>query len=301
MRIIFSIWFVLGMAYASSACDICGCGAGSSYIGILPKFQKSFVGIRYQFQHFNSNPHAMQSEHYGPSQEYFHATELWGRFVISKKIQLFTFLPFRYNYRIENGKYSQTSGLSDIQAKINFVLYASKNSESIKWKHLLQAGIGVKLPTGKYNQVQDGLMVNQNLQIGTGSFDFPIHAIYTLRNKNIGFNLEATYKLNGKNKMSYQFGNRMNSSFKTLYWVERGNTTLLPSLGCNVEWMNKDKQSNELNIYSGGYTVQASAGLDIYLKKVGFGFNINQPIIQNLGSGYVHSETNISANFIYLF
>lgn len=301
MRIICSIWLVFGIAYSTTACDICGCGAGTSYIGILPKFQKSFVGVRYQFQQFNSKPHSLFSEHYGPSQEYFHSTDLWGRFVLTKKIQIFAFVPFHYNYRFENENYTQTFGLSDIQAKVNFVLFSSKNNEIKKWKHLIQAGAGIKLPTGKSNLVQDGLMVNENLQLGTGSIDFPIHGIYTLRNKHIGFNLEANYKLNGKNKMSYQFGNRMNSSLKTMYWIEKGNATFLPSFGCNAEWINKDNQYNEINIYSGGYTIQASAGMDIYLKQFGFGLNLNQPIIQKLGSGYVHSKTNLSANFIYLF
>jgi hypothetical protein len=61
------------------ACDICGCGSGSYYIGLMPQFHKNFVGIRYRYSIFDSH---LGHSHHGifATQETFRTTEIWGRF-----------------------------------------------------------------------------------------------------------------------------------------------------------------------------------------------------------------------------
>ncbi|MEP7259425.1 MAG: transporter, partial [Flavitalea sp.] len=39
----------IAISYGSMACDICGCGVGNSYIGILPDFNKRIIGLRYRY------------------------------------------------------------------------------------------------------------------------------------------------------------------------------------------------------------------------------------------------------------
>jgi hypothetical protein len=57
-KIIISLMLLCSTAFTSFACDICGCGVGSYYLGILPEFNKRFIGLRYQ--------HKSLQTHLGP-------------------------------------------------------------------------------------------------------------------------------------------------------------------------------------------------------------------------------------------
>ncbi len=292
---------MLCMAIPSFACDICGCASGGSSMGILPRFQQSFVGIRAQSQDFYSKPHNAQGEQYASSHEQFRSFEIWGRYNVHKRIQLFGFLPYRFNLRETGGKTLRTQGVGDLQFLLNYVILNTPMSSLSATRHSMQIGGGIKLPLGQSDLVKDGLFVHQNMQIGTGSYDLPLNLIYTMRHKKNGLNAEINYRINGENRLSYAFGNKFSSTFRYLRWIEKKAVTFLPQAGFNAEQADIDRQSKLSVEYTGGHALSATAGCDAYFRKIALGLQLSQPLYQQLGNGYTRGKTRISANIIYLF
>lgn len=299
-RIILSILLV-SLAQSMTACDICGCSSGGSYFGILPHFQRSFIGVRYQYQYSYSKPHDINSELYSASQEYFQSTELWGRYTPHKRIQIFGFLPYRFNHRIENDKTIFANGIGDASLLINYVVLSTPSGSASEWRHSLQLGAGIKFPTGKYDLVKNGLFVHQNIQAGSGSYDVPANLIYTVRHKKTGMNAELNYRINGGNPFGFIYGNKLNSALRFLYWKETKQFTFLPSVGLKYEFASGDIQHNEVIEYTGGSSMLASIACDVYYKHFGLGFQLSEPVYQHLGQGYTQDRSRFSANVIYLF
>ena len=70
---------LLGMSVSESkACDICGCGAGSYYIGILPEFNAKILGLRYRSSNLTTHLNPEGQRTYLTTDEQYYTTELWG-------------------------------------------------------------------------------------------------------------------------------------------------------------------------------------------------------------------------------
>ena len=54
-KYIITILLALFSWSAVKACDICGCGVGSYYLGILPEYNKRFIGLRYQHKNLTTH------------------------------------------------------------------------------------------------------------------------------------------------------------------------------------------------------------------------------------------------------
>ncbi|MDP1051393.1 hypothetical protein, partial [Klebsiella quasipneumoniae] len=83
-------------------------------------------------------------------------------------------------------------------------------------------------PTGrfKYDLNSSEEVANPNFQLGTGSTDFLLNAIYTVRYNQWGLNTDLTYKINTKNSNQYQYGNKLTTALTAFYTkdVGKGNT-----------------------------------------------------------------------------
>ncbi|MEO7990745.1 MAG: hypothetical protein ABI663_14450, partial [Chryseolinea sp.] len=120
----------------------------------------------------------------------------------------------------------------------------------------------------------------------------------------MGLNTEGGYRYNLTNSNDYKTGNQWHVSSQLFYWQKIKSISLLPNAGLLFEQGEKNKDGSELQTYTGGSALLATAGMEIYFKKFTMGFNFKKPIQQNLNNddaAYVQARTRISASLTYNF
>jgi hypothetical protein len=286
------------------ACDVCGV-AGTNSLGILPGFKKHFVAVRWNERSFLSkhSPSISEAGTYSAtkSKEHFNTLDVWGRFYLHKRVQLFAFVPFSVNTKIDDAfGTDRFIGLSDISLVTNYVIINTGDSLKQKVKHNLLVGGGIKLPTGKYGRKGEAGIMIPNMQIGTGSFDFLLNTVYNMRVKSYGINYDFNYRINTANRKQYLFGNKFNTSVRGFYWHNIQKSVLMPNAGLYFEHM-KDFKNGSERVFTGGYSLMATAGMDVYIRNFGIGFNFMQPLKNNFAQGYVKPLQRYTINLSYLF
>lgn len=287
------VFFLLIGFYPTHACDVCGCSLGGNYYGILPQFNKNFIGLRWSqakfYAYMNHNSPNLSPEY---SYDTYTKAELWGRFYVNKRFQVFAFVPYAYNDMNGSEQKISNRGLSDVTVMGNYILVNTGDNETSRWKHTLMIGGGVKLPTGKNNLKDNGLLVNPNFQLGTGSLDFLANAVYTIRYQKLGFNTEAGYKMNTRNRDDYLFGNQFHASGQFFFWQNVGSFSFLPNAGVYAEQSTQHKDGNAIQTNTGGYAVLATAGLETYFKRLTAGINYKHPVKQKFNSDEIAEITS---------
>lgn len=286
-------------------CDICGCGAGSYYIGILPEFSKKIVGIRYRQNSLHTHLGAGGSSSYLTSKEAYRTVELWGGWTISPKIRLMASLPLSFNQKISQESNSSQSGLGDATLQGFYrVLDSRKTIDSKLLVQSLWVGAGIKGPTGRYNQDQkENMTGSANIfQLGTGSTDFTVNAMYDLRLMDAGINTNASYKLNTRNADKYHYGNKLSANLQAYYKFNiKRKFTIAPNTGMSFERALKDSDAGYKMDVSGGSILLGSIGFECNTKSYAIGANLQTPLRQHLAHGFVKANNRGMIHFSIMF
>ena len=285
-------------SFSAIACDICGCGVGSYYIGILPEYNKRFLGLRYQYKTLQT--------HLGPqgqitpitANETYQSMEVWGGWNIGSKFRVLAFVPYNFNKRSTQDNTGTKQGLGDIAVMGYYNLF--NHSGTLGEKLLVQSlwiGAGIKMPTGKYEPTER-LAISEspnNFQLGTASTDFTINAAYDVRLNDLGINANLNYKINTENKFQYRYGNKFTANLLVYYKFRIANTvTVAPNAGMLYETAEKDIESKKYSVdVSGGYSLSAVAGVEVAMKGLSFGANYQNVRAQDLAGGRAYAGNRL--------
>jgi len=275
-------------------------------MGILPNSNTHFIGLRHNYRWFESeHPTLFAGEVPITSQEYFHTTEVWGRYNLSPRIQLFGFVPYQYYQKSEQGEHTEASGLGDITLLANAVVLNTADSIYAKTRHTLIAGGGIKLPTGRFDlELTESQVIIPNMQPGTGSWDVVFNANYTGRYKSWGIGADAAYRYNTENSNGYRFGNRLNASSRVFYihTLRSWNVQVMPQVGVQWDYAWHDYLENgERNTFTGGYFTLLTLGMDVYVNRFRISGTYLLPVDQDFGDGYITNRVRASVGIAYLF
>lgn len=276
-------------------CDTCGCSASGGSMGFASMLNSNFVGIRYFNQSYKSTDGLYSNSSW--YNENYNTMQIWTRIPVVKRVQITGLFPYHFHNREAAGGKQNINGIGDITVLAMYQLYQThKDSTSVV--HTLQAGGGVKIPTGKFDQANNGSF-NPSYQVGTGSWDYLLATEYVVRRKQFGLNTMLNYVIKSENDKKYRFGNQFNYAGTFFYLHENDGFSFAPQLGFAGEVYEENYQLDQ--------KVNDTAG-DIFLGKIGFemaknkfsvGANLMLPINQNLNGGNLEAHYRWSLNLNY--
>ncbi len=274
------ITFAITLASVSGirACEICGCGTGNFYLGMVPKFNSKFIGVRYRTLSYRTYMQDSPSEF---SKDNYKTMEVWGGWNLGKKWQMMTFIPYQMNQRITDDGDKYSSGLGDITVLTNYKVWS--NGVSLVSQQFW-VGAGVKLATGHYKidfSDPENNLGDPNGQTGTGSTDLLLNANHSITYWNWGLNTTANYKINSANADQFKFGNRFSVNMLAYHRFTAKSFNIAPAVGAFFERSAGNSYKDQRIELTGGHAVFASTGLEMSYKKIAMGISVQSPLSQN--------------------
>lgn len=301
MRTLFVAVALLAVLPAASGCDVCGCSIGGNYFGILPQFQRNFIGFRWSYETSNTSlsADALRQERYH-SIETFRAVDLVARFYPARRWQVMLLAPYRWNQQVEDGVSSGVHGVGDLSLMANYILFNTGDSLAARRRQTLSIGSGIKLPSGRHKlPAIDGGALNPNIQPGTGSTDFLFSAAYTLRLGAWGAATDVLARLNTSNDQHYKFGNRLSGSAKIFYWKNLRRFTLLPNAGVFLDAAQANRDDRSQLAGSEGVTTLATLGIEVYTGRFSAGATFQPPVWQSRPTVKANARWMLTFNYIF--
>jgi hypothetical protein len=299
-RIIVGAIALLLSVYSITACEVCGGGGGGLQLGAYPQFDRHFIGLRYQYQGFDTD-HGIR-EQFVSTGETYHTVGLWMRFAIGDRWQLFASLPYQHSTKVETYGTFNTSGVGDLSL---LGLYTLIDEQAVgRFTHTLQVGGGVKLPLGSTGYVNDFGEWYPGLQNGSGSVDALINLVYIVRRDAWGLSVEESLQRSGSNHSAdFSFGNRSTTTARIfrIFTDEASTRSIIPFVGASLQVMGVDTYQGEEYSPSGGHAMSAQVGVDVVTPRWSFGASVNPTIFQDQADGLISRAGNVTAQAIHFF
>lgn len=299
--LLFSLFF-FGKTFA---CDLCSCttGGGSSSFGDLS--MSNFIGLRYIHQSYESRDGIYANS--PKSEERFNTYQLWGRVPISESFFVTAVIPFQDLNREFQDRTEHISGLGDINLMswYQIKLYKKRKEDDVDFNakrersnHVLNVGLGVKLPTGEFEEELTD-KVNPGFQVGTGSFDLFPSIMYGYSKNKFGVVANMSYYFKSENKNDYKFGNQFSYNSSAFYNIELKKIIVKPFLGFSGNVYDSIEQYGEQLNDTDGSIFNGSIGSEVNMDAFLLGVKYTLPIYQDLFNGNVESQQQLSVYLNY--
>ncbi|MFI5185786.1 MAG: transporter [Chitinophagales bacterium] len=283
MKKLFSVILMTGIVSLSEikACDICGCGVSNCYMGIFPQFSHTFFGLRYHFSSFSTR---LANDPTQFSKDFYQTIEWWGGWNIGKRFRVLAFVPYNFNHQNSDEGITNRKGIGDITVLANYKVFEARsvsgNNTVISQQFWI--GGGLKLPSGKFDiEANDpDVAAIANGQLGSGSTDLLLNAMYSIHINRFGINTTASYKMNSVNKNEYRFGDKLSANSFVYYPVVFSKTVISPNLGLLYEHTKASELKDNKIDLTGGHILNGSLGAEISFNKIAVGFNVQLPFVQ---------------------
>jgi hypothetical protein len=301
MKNIIAVLLIIAGFQNLKACDICGCSSGSMSGGLFPQVQNNMIGLRYQPSRFYhpTNPPNMN----GLSQvktDYYHDSEVFMRWFPKKWMQLWVNIPYRIHIREESLRTTTIQGVGDVQVNALFTLL---RKDSSAFRHLILAGGGLGLPTGKYMQRDETLSTLPiGFQVGTGSWSGSISALYMLRFKKFGYLLQGDGRTYSENENLFTKGNVFVMQTGIFRQFPLGKKAqLFAHVGYRMEYLDKDIEFGNRKIDSGSSSNWATTSIELFTNKISCSLQYNTPL-SSVYNGNQPVQTNrFAASISYMW
>ncbi len=293
MRFLLIFGMMLLPGFSSVACDFCNC-----YLGLNPGYNKNTVGFRSSLRNtsFDMPGQNLRVAHLGENQpvvdqgglleETYVSYELFARLYPTSKLQMIVNMPYNINTIDYNQQSETRSAFSDLTLIGMYQLANTTTLDSLKVRHRLFGGVGIKLPTGKYKTPEDvTIPMADHLYSGTGSTDVLFVVSYIGKFKSLGWNVDLNLKLNTKNSLDYQYGSTLNLVPRLFYEIKTHSFIFYPHLGLAFETGGADEDDGVPQTDTGGQMIFGSGGLDIYFKMISLSSDVRLPVYENMAEG----------------
>ena len=206
----------------------------------------------------------------------------------------------------ENGVKQEISntGVSDIMLNLKYALW---QRDARNQTTRLATFAGVKFPTGSTDATDDsGKLLPAGLQLGTGSWDFPLGLSFTRSTGRFGLNADVFYHINTKHD-AVAFGDGFTYDlavgyrlYPAQYETYREKVVNL-YLEVNGQINGKNEVQGETDKNSGGHTIFLSPGLQwVLLQNLLVEASVQLPIFEAFNGTQLGNQFTFSVGVRYL-
>ncbi len=315
------LYIFLSTSFSSLACDICG-----NFMGVTPYNNRNSISFLHRYRIFNGYRDYQNRSNFFPAAAYraahiyhqvdtasaifnkhssndfesYKVFELRMKYFVHKRLELNVFIPVLDNKTKTNEVYSHHTGFGDMSFNAGFHVILPKEDRKVKQK--LVIGAGIKLPTGNfYAHDQYSNRLPFEMQPGTGSFDEFVYFNYILMYEKVGVNVNANYKMNGRNIYHEKVNNSATEFASLFYKLKVRSMVFYPSAQFYYEYTKGLEIKNKLQPGMAVNALMAGPGLDIYYKAFSLNTSWQFTVAEKVLPGELKSAGRLSIRLNYSF